>query len=94
MSRNAINTMILAFVVGICSVGFVSAAEEDKTKQEKVVVTEKAVVPGLVKESSAENNNVLAHEETVACGDLSKEPHDFNFGDFDLDNEDDDDDDI
>jgi hypothetical protein len=93
MSHNPTNAIVLALVLGVCSVGFAGTAEDDKaTKPETTVVAEKAATPGIVKEvATSEVNNVLSQEETVACGDLSKEPHDFN---FDLDDDDDDDDTI
>jgi hypothetical protein len=82
-------------MLGVCSVGFATTPEESKpAAPETAVVAENSATPGMAKEATAEAKNVLAsHEETIACacGDLSDEPHDF---DFDLDGADDDKDDI
>jgi hypothetical protein len=95
MSHNPTSAMVLALILGVCSVGFATTPEESKpANPETTVVADNSVTPGMAKATTDDAQNVLAsHEETIACacGDLSNEPHDF---DFDLDDTDDDNDDI
>ncbi len=91
MSRNS-TILVLALVLGVCA-GSVYATEEEKpaTQGSTTVVAEKTA-PAITQEVTVgDATNALTAEETVACGDLSKEPHDF---DFNLNDDDDEDDDI
>jgi hypothetical protein len=66
MSHNPANAMVMALVLGVCSVGLAGANGEDKaTTPETAVVAEKAAVPGVPSNVSPAANTIVAEKTTV-----------------------------
>ncbi len=90
MSRNFANALALALVLGVCSVGFMKAADKENAPTPETaqvvtkptqVVAEKAALPQATEE-------IVTINDQIACRDLSDDSDfDFNLDDDDVDDD-------